>query len=245
VTVHAERTAYGLLQVVHHTGRKTRMLLHDLTCHGVQSVEPGREEEPLAYYARSGPLGDVFAGWSPPEAGGGHVAVIGLGVGAIAAYARPGQRFTFFEVDPAVAAVARDTRFFTHLARCRGACEVVVADGVEGVGGLADGALDVLVVDAFVDDRVPAHLVGGDALALYLRKLAARGFVVLHVGWSDDCTALAGLARAAGLCCGTRADDRVTEEQAAAGKMRARYAVLARLPGDVAWLASDPRWTWT
>jgi hypothetical protein len=238
-----ERTPHGFLQVMFHRGKKVRMLMHDLTCHGMQSVEPGREDEPLAYYTRSGPLGDVFAGWSPP-AGGGNVAVIGLGVGAMAAYARPGQRFTFFEIDPAVAAVARDPRFFTHLARCRGACDVVVDDGLAGVKGLADGALGALVVDAFFDALVPPHLVSAEALAVYRRKLGPAGFVVLHAGWQEDLGAVEAEARAAGLACGTRSDG-ATAEESAAGKLRSRYAVLAQRPTDVRWLAADPRWAWT
>jgi len=243
VTLHVERTPYGLLQVVLHSGKKVRMLMHDLTCHGMQSNEPGREDEPLAYYTRSGPLGDVLGGWDPPG-GGGNVAVIGLGVGAMAAYARPGQRLTFFEIDPAVAVVARDPRFFTHVARCRGACHVVIRDGLAGVKDLADGVLDVLVVDAFVDAGIPPHLVSAEALAVYRKKLGPTGFIVFHVGWHEDLAAVEADARAAGLAFGTRSEG-VTEEESAAGKMRSRYAVMARRPGDVASLAADPRWAWT
>ena len=57
-----------------------------------------------------------------------EVAVVGLGAGALASYARPGQRWTFFEIDPAVERIARDTRWFSYLADCGERCSVVTGD---------------------------------------------------------------------------------------------------------------------
>ena len=41
-----------------------------------------------------------------------------LGAGTIACYAEPGQRWTFYEIDPAVVRIARDARYFTFLGDC-------------------------------------------------------------------------------------------------------------------------------
>src|SRR5262245_6761312 len=114
VLLYFSGNSYGLLRVVFDPVWKARVLLNGATRHGMQSVDPARSDEPLAYYHRNGPLGDIFAGWKPPAVGG-HVGIVGLGVGSIAAYAQPGQHFTFYEIDPAVAQIAADTRYFTFL----------------------------------------------------------------------------------------------------------------------------------
>ena len=57
-----------------------------------------------------------------------EVGVLGLGVGTIAAYAEPGERFTFYEIDPAVERIARNPDYFTYLADCRGTAEVILGD---------------------------------------------------------------------------------------------------------------------
>ena len=54
-----------------------------------------------------------------------QVAVIGLGTGTMAAYAQPGQHWTFYEIDPAVIRIAQDTNLFTYLHGCsRGAWDI-------------------------------------------------------------------------------------------------------------------------
>jgi spermidine synthase len=109
--------------------------------------------------------------------------VVGLGAGALAAYAAPGERWTFFEIDPAVIAIARDPRLFTYLADAlrRGAVRVVAGDARVSLAAVADGSFDLLVLDAFSSDSIPAHLLTREALALYLRKLAPRGVMAFHI----------------------------------------------------------------
>ena len=94
-SLHAERTFFGTLRVTEVDGGTGRALINGTTEHGRQ--RPGPTRACRAYYARSGPLGDVFAlrGATAKEVG-----VVGLGVGTVAAYGRPGQRFTFFEARP-------------------------------------------------------------------------------------------------------------------------------------------------
>ena len=91
-----------------------RILFHGSTAHGVQSLDPRRACEPLAYYARSGPIGQVFRAFqgNPVE---NDVAVIGLGAGVMACYHQPQQHFTFYEIDPTVLHIAQDRRYFTYL----------------------------------------------------------------------------------------------------------------------------------
>ena len=78
-------------------------------------ADPARRHEPLEYYGRVGPVGQVFETLAPRLAGAG-IAIVGLGMGGLAAYAQPGQQWEFIEIDPDVAAIAADTRYFHFLA---------------------------------------------------------------------------------------------------------------------------------
>jgi len=234
----------GLKRVVFDPVRKVRILLNGVTRHGMESADPERSGEPLAYYHRNGPLGDVFSSWQAP-AGGGQVAIVGLGVGCMATYAQPGQRFTFYEIDPGVAKIAVDPQYFTFLSRCRGTWEIVLGDGRAELEKVDDKQLDMIILDAFEDDRMPAHLVSDEAVHMYLRKLVDAGLLVLPV--TNVHTALQPewrrLAAAEGCVCLARADLDVSEAERLAGKLASHYAVIARGEAAVAALAKRPGWT--
>jgi hypothetical protein len=116
--IHRERDFFGTLRVLYDPKDNVHRLVSGSTLHGEQSLDPITRDEPTTYFARTGPIGQVFASLETvltKETGAG-VGIIGLGAGTLAAYARPGQRWTFFEIDPAVQRIARDRRFFTYLA---------------------------------------------------------------------------------------------------------------------------------
>ncbi len=234
----------GMLRVEHDHDRNWHVLYNGTTRHGLQSWDPDRADEPLAYYHHASPIGGAFAAWneSRGERGGGRVAVVGLGAGVLAAYAQPGQHFTFYELDPRVAQIASDPRLFTYLSRCRGTYEVVLGDGLERLGEADDGAFDVIMLDAFVDAAVPAHLVAAEALALYRRKIAGDGMVMMHLN-SDgrQVPAVAAAARSSGLRGVVRVDLSSAEQQRQ-GKPSSCCAVVApdldRFPA----LRNDSRW---
>src|SRR5204863_4049422 len=122
------------------------------------------------YYHRTGPMGQAFATFTGAFAKP-HVAVVGLGAGSLAAYAQPGERWTFYEIDPAIEAMARDGRYFTYLRDARAEVRVVLGDARLSLAKEEPAALDLLVVDAFGSDAIPIHLLTREALALYLRDL--------------------------------------------------------------------------
>ena len=97
----------------------------------LQRERPGRGDrlgrEPLAYFYRTGPLGQLFAAYRGPHARR-SVAVVGLGAGSIGCHAEPGQRWTFYEIDPAVVRIAQDTRYFTFLRDCVPGAPIVLGD---------------------------------------------------------------------------------------------------------------------
>src|SRR6185369_4573459 len=108
---------------------------------------------PLMYYHPTTPVGRALR--ALPSERMRRVGVVGLGCGALAAYARPGQQWTFYEIDPAVVRIARDTGYFTFLERCRGEVDVVLGDARRRLREAGDGSLDVLVLDAFSSDAIP------------------------------------------------------------------------------------------
>lgn len=169
----ASRTFYGFYRV--YDEGDLRYFRHGETVHGLESLAGGKAGEPLAYYHRGSPIGRLLA----LDLRRDTVGVVGLGVGSLAAYARPGERWDFFELDPEVERLAR--KDFSFLSRCRGRVRVITGDARQSLGDVPDGSYDLLVLDAFAADFVPLHLVDREALALYRRKLAPGGLMVFHV----------------------------------------------------------------
>jgi spermidine synthase len=112
-----------------------------------------------------------------------HVGNIGLGVGTIAAYSRPGDTYRFYEINPDVDRIARE--YFTHLKDAKGIQQVVLGDGrISLERELANNnrqQFDVLAVDAFSGDGIPVHLLTREAFALYWEHLRPGGILALHI----------------------------------------------------------------
>ena len=126
--LHESRNFYGVKRVSVDPDDRLRILVHGTTTHGKQLTDPERSGDPLTYYHRSGPLGDIFATFSG-DAAKARVGAIGLGAGSLAAYIGPGQSVTFYEIDPEIERIARNPEYFTFLSDCRGETDVVVGDG--------------------------------------------------------------------------------------------------------------------
>jgi hypothetical protein len=166
----------GLVSDVH---MQALVLMDGTTLHGVKSLLPNEARSPMGYYSEEGPFGRFFK--ALPHDSVRSVAVVGLGAGDLACYAKDAQDWTFYEIDPVVERIARDPRYFQFLANCAGGSRVVLGDARLTIGNAPDGAYDVLIVDAFSSDSVPMHLLTREALALYLRKLAPGGRVLFHI----------------------------------------------------------------
>jgi hypothetical protein len=153
--------------------------MHGTTLHGAASLLPGEETLPTAYYTREGPFGRFFAALETRDVR--QVGVIGLGTGILGCYARPGQRWTFYEIDPLVERIARDQRYFQFMTRCGNQARVIIGDARLTLAGASDGGYDVLVIDAFSSDSIPTHLLTKEALDLYFRKLTPQGILLFHL----------------------------------------------------------------
>ncbi len=241
--LYAERSFFGISRVTRDEPGGYHYLLHGTTLHGMQSLEPARRREPLAYFYRTGPLGQVFAAYGGPRLRQ-SVAVVGLGAGAIACHATPGQRWIFYEIDPVVERIARDDRYFTFLRDCVPGVRVVLGDARLSLVSAPPRDYDLLILDAYSSDSPPLHLITREALALYLDKLAAGGILVFNISnrHMDFEPVLANLARDASLAALVQDDAVVSDEEYERGKRPSEWVVMARQPADLAPLAADPRW---
>jgi hypothetical protein len=177
-TLLQERNFFGVLRVADF--QNLRIFFHGKIMHGAQSLDPARRDEPLLYHSPEGPLGEIFSAFSQALQGQ-RIAVAGLGAGAMAAYGQPGQHWVFYELDPAVARIARDERYFSFLARSKAAVEIVIGDARLKLAEAPDGSYAMIVLDAFSSDAVPAHLLTREALFTYLRKLSPGGVLAYNI----------------------------------------------------------------
>ena len=240
--LHAERNFFGT-QRVHEVGL-SHVLMHGTTNHGAQSMSASRRCEPLSYYHRTEPVGDLFRTLSA-RARPLNVGVVGLGTGSTAGYARPGERWTFYEIDPAILRTAEDPRYFTFLRHClSGDYRVVLGDARRSLAGAPDGAYDLLFIDAFSSDAMPVHLMTREALRLYFAKLAPDGVLVINISsrYFNLRPVLAALARDLGLVALGRHDDDVPIEEQVNGRLSSSWVVMARRAEDLGALTSNPRW---
>ena len=237
-TLHSERNFFGVLRVTDDRSRDLHSFLHGSTVHGRQSTIPERRCEPLSYYHREGPLGRIFAqvSHSHPAA---NVGIIGLGTGATASYARAGEHWTFYEINPAVVSIARSPQYFSYLSDCVAApVDIVLGDARLQLHSAPDRAYDLIVLDAFSSDAIPVHLMTQQALDLYLAKLKPAGLIVFHISNRnlDLSQVVADLAQSRQLSCLSLLD--LTPAQPN-GKDPSHWVVLARSTEDYGSLATD------
>jgi hypothetical protein len=254
--VFQDRSFFGVSKVeiqtpVHRGGvLTTYTLMHGSTLHGMQfrdakpQFDLAWRRQPLLYYHRTGPAGNVFEAYNTDPKR--PVAVIGLGAGALATYALPGQHFTFYEIDPVVRAIAFDTdRYFTYVsdARERGV-NVDIAMGDARLT-LEQQRLDdadkygLFVVDAFSSNSIPVHLITREALRVYIEKTRADGLILFHITnrYVDLKPVLAKLAADAGLV----AYFSIGERDDPSGKAPSTWVAMARDGQHIARVTAQPR----
>jgi len=239
--VHSERTFFGIHRVSVDETKTYRQMLHGRTMHGRQSLDPARRTEPLGYFSRSGPAGQILESMRARRPA--KIAVIGLGSGTLAAHALRGESWTFFEIDPAVERIARDPQWFTYLADSRGTIQVVLGDGRRSLAATT-ARYDLIIVDAYSSEAIPLHLLNREALRLYLARLAPRGLLALHISNEhfDLVPVVAALARDGGVAHRIRPAGNSGPEELVHGNAPSEWAVIARETGDLGSLATDPRW---
>lgn len=241
-TLLVARNFFGTLHVARSKDGKYVRLVHGTTQHGQQRLDEPGPPRPLMYYYRTGPIGRLFT--ELPESRTQRVGVVGLGCGALAAYAKPGETWTFFEIDPGVVRIARDSGHFTFLKECRGDARIAVGDARKVLAKEPDGSFDFLVLDAFSSDAIPAHLLTREAFEMYAKKLSPNGVLAVHLSnrYLDLPPIVARTAASLDPPFATKLDrDGVDSESAAAadGKYPSDWAILYRDAADLGPAAKD------
>jgi spermidine synthase len=195
------RSFFGVYTIQNVQSSQARRLLHGTTLHGAQSLDPAKSRLPLSYYAPDSGVGRAMAAAPALFGPNARIGFVGLGAGTLACYARPGQSWTVFEIDPAIVDLTITRKGFTYVAECKPDLRIVLGDARLTLAREPKASLDLLAVDAFSSDSVPLHLLTTEAMATYLNALQADGVLLLHVSnrFLDLEPVVAGLAASHGL----------------------------------------------
>lgn len=171
--VYRHRNYYGIIKVAE--DRQARYFIHGNTVHGAQYLAPEKQAEPLTYYHYTTPVGKLMRAAQFQFA---DVGIIGLGAGALAAYAQEGQVFDFFELDPDVYKTAQSN--FTYLKNAKGQINYFFGDARLMLDQIKGKRYDLFIVDAFGGDAVPIHLLTIEAIEKYRKYLKKDGVILFH-----------------------------------------------------------------
>lgn len=180
------RNFYGWFRVTReaYPAGVARSLKHGRISHGIQFETEPWSERPTTYYGELTGVGLALR--LHPRRGDGagplRVGVVGLGTGSVAVYARPGDSWRFYEINPEITALSKGVDpLFTYLARAPSPVEVSPGDARLSLEREAPRRFDVLVLDAFSSDAIPLHLVTREAFDLWFSHLADGGILAVHI----------------------------------------------------------------
>jgi SAM-dependent methyltransferase len=225
-------------------GGPVRMLSHGTTLHGGQALDPRWRCNPLVYYATVTPIGQVFLA-QQREKPAMRIGAVGLGTGSVSAYVRPGDRLTFFEIDPLVIRISSDPAHFSYTTRCaKGPVNYVLGDARLTLAREPADIYDVLLIDAFSSDAVPTHLLTVQAVRGYLTHIKPDGVLILHL--SNRNLDLNGPAQAVAKAAGGVALIQHYRPKPGVGlegwPSPEDAVIVARSPAGLARFAHDARW---
>ncbi len=246
------RSFFGVMKVEQGVERaegkefRFHRLVHGTTVHGKQFTDsPDLRRLPISYYYETGPLGHFCTAYNTGRMR--NLAVIGLGTGTMAAWARPGQHLTFYDIDPVVRDISYTRRdFFSFVQDAKDAgvkVDLVLGDArltMERQQLSDSEKYGLLVVDAFSSDAIPIHLLTQEALRMYWTKMTEDGLIIFHISNRHLRLepVLANLVQADGLA-GVIENDNKEEEP---GKSTSTWVVVARKPEYLARLLPPDGW---
>ena len=241
-TLVRDRSFFGVNSVRALEDGDFHIMMHGTTHHGAQYRDAERRRLPTAYYYPTGPIGRVFESLNASRSLR-RVGVVGLGSGGLSCYRRDGQHWTYYEIDPVVTELARDLRYFHHLAECAPEARIIHGDARLSLQRQPDENYDLLISDAFSSDSIPVHLVTREAIQLYFDKLVADGVLVMNISNRNIdlepvlAEAIAQLGLEARI-----AHFRPSEEERANSALSAIWVVVVR-PGGLGFLDGEEGWS--
>jgi hypothetical protein len=173
-TIASQRNFFGVLSV-----REKPLgicLVHGSTLHGMQRNRPN-QSQPTTYYGYESGIGHVIKELQDNRESL-RVCVVGVGCGVLTTYGRPADDFSLIEINPAVIDIA--DRYFTFMKDCPSTMTRHLGDGRLVLERMQDAKFDLLVLDAFSSDAIPAHLLTRESMQLYKQRLAEGGVLAIH-----------------------------------------------------------------
>ncbi len=173
MAVHEKRHA-------HDPSANYRVFYSGRIIHGMQYVDPSRRSVPLTYFSHESGVGETLD-YLMSIRQSIRVAVVGLGAGTLATYARAPDHYDFYEINPEVVRIAN--QWFDNLSRCLARTrQVIVGDARLKLEQLPQEVkYDLIALDAFTGSSVPIHLLTREAFELYRRHLKPGGFIVVNI----------------------------------------------------------------
>ena len=175
------RNYYGIYRIVDDSPTDEapggfRRLIHGKTLHGAQFKYQSQRLLPTSYYYKGGAISDVYDIVKSPR----KIAVMGLGAGVAAAYAKSNDIFVYYEIDPDNEWIARN--WFTYLDDTNAHLSIIVGDGRLALKKIKTKyKYDIIHMDAFSGDGIPSHLLTQEAMDIYLNRLAKEGIILFHL----------------------------------------------------------------
>jgi hypothetical protein len=238
----ADRSFFGAYRVERAAG-PSNFLTHGTTIHGAQFLDEKRRRQPVTYYHPNGPAGQLFAGLQG-RLPNNQIGAVGLGAGSLVCYSKPGEEWTFFEIDPLVERISRNTKYFTFLKDCAVQPNVVIGDARLTLARQPEHRFGLLIIDAFSSDAIPIHLLTREAFEVYKRVLDEHGVLFVHISNQrlNLEPVVAALAEDAGMVARLNdySPDRAREDKDL--DYAADWVALARRREDLGPLATDTRW---
>jgi SAM-dependent methyltransferase len=178
--IYRSRNFYGVLKVFQYDDDKSDlrwlMLLHGNTVHGLQFVNPLRVSWPTCYYSEESGVGLALHALSTAPR---RIGLVGLGIGTLTTYARTEDYVHIYEINPEVLKLA--TTGFKYLTNCQGKLEFTPGDARLSLEKEPAQDFDLLALDAFSSDAIPAHLLTQEAFTVYQRHLKPKGILAVHI----------------------------------------------------------------
>lgn len=247
-----ERSFFGIVRVVDVIDGHYRVMMHGSTLHGAEEVRDTTgatitaSPEPLSYYQRAGGIAAAITAMQQRRGGAmAKVGAVGLGAGSVACYSKPGEAWTFFEIDQTVARAARNPDLFRFLSDCGPTIPIVIGDARLTLGHEQDGVYDLLLIDAFSSDSIPAHLMTREAVELYRSKLKPDGLLVFHISnrYLELESVLAAIAAQEGMAIRSGVFGKAIDGPIGAIMSRSQVAVMAADASMFGPINDDPRWS--
>ena len=244
-TLVTERSFFGVSRVAVTTDPRLGLLhlmYHGTTIHGAQALNPTLACTPMTYYAPQTGIGQTVTRLQAHSTSL-NIAAIGLGAGIFSSYARATDHLTFYEIDPLVLKLATDPQDFTYTSHCaKSPVSFVLGDARLTLAHSSAGKLDMLLVDAFSSDAVPAHLLTREAMQMYLSKLRPDGVMVFnltnrHLELRDP--VIAAIQAAGGVALEQTYDNKDRNDLRSAHTVT---VLAARSTAAIAAFHADPRW---